>query len=379
MKYEDALALFLAYNPDSTPLHMRLKTERKHFKELLCHPKFGLCVYIVLEQFIVFKSDETDLEEFFYDFLKSLQEQDKIDRLCIDNDFITKLVDTVDTEWDRKLIYVLLGASRYRKELSGLGIDSDNVCSLTENVVSIIEERNNAKMAAKDMVALRLKSKIERIEEKVALKEKQYSLKKDRWTKTQLDELEEEISDLKERGQSVRNLIKIETKQDKKRINQMVKRTQKQLIEENRLGLRKSSSGRPMSLDEEDEKFILNCIESKSTAHGRRHDAVMYLHHRVKKADFLKLANYNQLARGLKPIKSATTVYSRGRPKYRNSIQARRHLGLGLFCSKKPPKAESNDNELTHHQRAHKKNILTYLCGPETASDDGHEFNFMWS
>ena len=45
MKYEDALALFLAYNPDSTPLHMRLKTERKHFKELLCHPKFGLCVY----------------------------------------------------------------------------------------------------------------------------------------------------------------------------------------------------------------------------------------------------------------------------------------------------------------------------------------------
>ena len=129
----------------------------------------------------------------------------------------------------------------------------------------------------------------------------------------------------------MRNLIKIETKQDKKRINQMVKRTQKQLIEENRLGLRKSSSGRPMSLDEEDEKFILNCIESKSTAHGRRHDAVMYLHHRVKKADFLKLANYNRLARGLKPIKSATTVYNRGKPKYRNSIQARRHLGLGLF------------------------------------------------
>ena len=177
----------------------------------------------------------------------------------------------------------------------------------------------------------------------------------------------------------MRNLIKIETKQDKKRINQMVKRTQKQLIEENRLGLRKSSSGRPMSLDEEDEKFILNCIESKSTAHGRRHDAVMYLHHRVKKADFLKLANYNRLARGLKPIKSATTVYNRGRPKYRNSIQARRHLGLGLFCSKKPPKAESNDNELTHHQRAHKKNILTYLCGPETASGDGHEFNFIIS
>ena len=114
-----------------------------------------------------------------------------------DNDFITKLLDTVDTEWDRKLIYVLLGASRSRKELSGVGIDSDNICSLTENVVSIIEERNNAKMAAKDMVALRLKSKIERIEEKVALKEKQYSLKKDRWTKHNLMNLKKKYQILK--------------------------------------------------------------------------------------------------------------------------------------------------------------------------------------
>ena len=151
------------------------------------------------------------------------------------------------------------------------------------------------------------------------------------------------------------------------------------MIQENRLGLRKASTGRPLSLDDEDEQFILSCIESKSTAHRRRHDSVMYLHHRVKKSDFLKLANYNRISRGLKPIKSATTVYNRGRPKNQRSIQAKHHLGLGLFCMKKPPKAEGNDNELTHHQRAHKKNILTYLCGPETKTGDGHGFNFIIS
>ena len=30
---------------------------------------------------------------------------------------------------------------------------------------------------------------------------------------------------------------------------------------------------------------------------------------------------------------------------------------MGLFCTKKPPKSSDNDNEIIHHQRAHKKNI----------------------
>ena len=67
----------------------------------------------------------------------------------------------------------------------------------------------------------------------------------------------------------------------------MIKRTQKQLIQENRHGVRKASEGRPLSLDQEDKKFTLSCMESKSTAHGRRHDSVTYLQHRVKKQIFL--------------------------------------------------------------------------------------------
>ena len=50
-----------------------------------------------------------------------------------------------------------------------------------------------------------------------------------------------------------------------------------------------------------------------------------------------------------KPIKSATTVYNRGRPQNKRSIQAKSHLGIGLFCTKKSPKTEVNDNELTYN------------------------------
>ncbi len=39
----------------------------------------------------------------------------------------------------------------------------------------------------------------------------------------------------------------------------------------------------------------------------------------VKKKDFLRIANHSRISRGLKPIKSSTTVYNRGRAKNKRS------------------------------------------------------------
>ena len=46
---------------------------------------------------------------------------------------------------------------------------------------------------------------------------------------------------------------------------------------------RARSTGAPRALDNEDEELIQKAIEDKSTAHGRRHDAMLYVNHRVKK------------------------------------------------------------------------------------------------
>ena len=80
----------------------------------------------------------------------------------------------------------------------------------------------------------------------------------------------------------------------------MIRRTQLNLINENRIGLNRNGSCRPITIDEIDEQFLLNCIESKNIAHGRRHNQIMSPCHRVKKKDFLKLVIYNRLQRGLK-------------------------------------------------------------------------------
>ena len=128
---------------------------------------------------------------------------------------------------------------------------------------------------------------------------------------------------------------------------------------------------------DEDERFVLECIENKATAHARCHDPLLYLNHRVKKRDFLKLVNYNRARRGLKRLKSATTVYNRARPRNIRSIQAKNHLGMGLFCSKKPPKLQGKDNILTHYQRAFKKNILLRQC--DESNGEGLKFNLFLS
>ena len=164
-----------------------------------------------------------------------------------------------------------------------------------------------------------------------------------------MHELQEIIDDLTEQYTSVHKLL--DNKSGNKNLNHMVKQKRRKLVMEKRIGMRKSGTGRPRAMDETDEKYVLQCIENKTTAHGRRHDSVMYLNHRVKKKDFLRLANTSRISRGLKPIKSATTVFNRARPRNRRSLQAIKHLGLGLFCSKKPPKLEDNENILTHHQR----------------------------
>lgn len=68
-------------------------------------------------------------------------------------------------------------------------------------------------------------------------------------------------------------------------------------------------------------------------------------------------------------------MYNRSRPKYRRSIQAKKHLGLGLFCSKKPPKLKENDNVLTHYQRAFKTGIL--LRQNYNSQNDTRNFNMF--
>lgn len=238
-----------------------------------------------------------------------------------------------------------------------------------------IETRKAVRNEAETNVKNEISEKISRIDQRILHEEENLEKKSKLLSKQQHDELTEKIEDLKDRNLKFQEIINTDGK-NSKGLRQMINRKYRKLIVDKRVGMRKASSGRPQQIDEEDEQFILQSIEEKATAHGRRHDAVLYTGHRVKKKDFLKLANYSRISRGLKPIKSATTVFNRGRPRNKRSIQAKKHLGLGLFCGKKPPKLKENDNILTHHQRAFKKGIL---LGQLHSSKEEANFNMFIS
>ena len=115
--------------------------------------------------------------------------------------------------------------------------------------------------------------------------------------KTKSD-LKDELELCKLRMDETNGLLKKKTTSDKNKFNRVRKRLTIQLLNKRRTKKRKLGAGRPVALDEEDEQFVAKCTAEKSTTHGRRHDMVLYLNHRVKKRHFLSLANYNLLRRG---------------------------------------------------------------------------------
>jgi hypothetical protein len=63
-----------------------------------------------------------------------------------------------------------------------------------------------------------------------------------------------------------------------------------------------------------------------STAHGRRHDTVLYMNHRVKARDMLKIVvNHRRTEKYLRPLQSISTVLARGKAKRTRSIQEKHH------------------------------------------------------
>ena len=157
-----------------------------------------------------------------------------------------------------------------------------------------------------------------------------------------LKELRSKRELLQERLTDLIDVSRCETKISKQKFNQSVKRLSQKFIMENKLKGRKLGAGARRRLD--DEEFIARAVESKSTSHGRRHYAILYTGHRVKYRDLLSLANHSLYKKGKRLIRSASTVYNRGRPERINSVQAKKNtLGIGYSVPRNLLKLKKKD------------------------------------
>ena len=232
---------------------------------------------------------------------------------------------------------------------------------MTESVLKTLNEVDKVETIANDTVTARLNFKITRCDESSQKFEKKKSNVMIDWTQVQLDELQQNIDDLINYKVDLQRLQAAESKSDKYRLTAMVQNALRKLIRERRLKRRKLGSGRKLAMDSLDEMYLLKMIESKSVAHGRRGNEVIYTNQRVKLSQMVGIVSQHRISRGLAPIKSKSTVHNRSRAGNEISRQAKLLIGSGLFCAKKAPKAEDNSNETTHYLRAFKNNVDRYL------------------
>ena len=122
----------------------------------------------------------------------------------------------MDTEWDKNVLRVVLGSSRSNKEINKIGIDSHKIKKLTEYVVSVTQERKNAKYAATDMVKLRIQSQIETTDNNIKVKELSLKKKQYDWSQIQIVEINDEIDSLRLRRNELEKLKAPTTKYEKK-------------------------------------------------------------------------------------------------------------------------------------------------------------------
>ena len=215
------------------------------------------------------------------------------------------------------------------------------------------------------MVEASLNARKRKIEEAIKTDAAKVEAKRGKWNSSIINDMEE----LQQKKNVVRNIDELlSSERDKKsqqKFSQMKKRRAVKLFEEKRIKRRaKTTQGNKCLIDSEDEDFIAKCIEDKATYHGRRQNMIMYTNKRVKKRDLLNIANYRLLQKKKKLVKSAKTVYNRCKPRSSRSIQAKRHRGKGLFCTKKPEDDHQKQKTLTMKIATFKGHTLRMLNFP---------------
>lgn len=358
------------------------------FRDLLLHPVSGLPVYIMFKpnvhHIIAIRPDGSHHTESLLRWLFLERDQTKDDNLneerglTLNASNTAAILESMESEWDRKCARVLLGSTRSDNELQHIGLDANKIRAATKVIVTGVQECENAKLAAYDIVNLRIASKVKQLSQEIVAMKDLQAKKRNSWAHERLQELQEKIETAEKSQEQFLALKESETNYTRQRLQQMQKRTANRLLEENRIKRRRLGAGPHDKIDVECEEFIAKAIESKATYHGRLKETVMFTNRRVKVRDLLNITNYDLENRGKVPIKSAITAWNRSRARNSRSIQSGRHRGNALFCTKKPPKTEDQMNENTHYQRAHVHHIKTAFYGSSTP-EHIRKLNFMRS
>lgn len=247
------------------------------------------------------------LRKFLVDFTNTLTSDTSYERegQAIDKDTLTILLKSVDTEYDRNVLRTVVAMCHTRPELHDL--DPSTARRRIKNIIVIANECKNALAAGEDLVRLQILNKQEQIQSQLMEVNSTLDKKRDVWPEKRVNDLEESRERFEEGLSEVKKVLEKGDKSVFEKVRRAAKRRAGLLLEENRVNRRKLGAYRPTEM------------------------VVMYLHHRVKAKDMLRIVNHRKATKVKRPLKAVSTVQTRGKPKRASSIQTKRHGAIPLL------------------------------------------------
>ena len=330
LSFDEAFELYI----DNTEFYKhghqiaREDTLKSQFLIDLLNDKYGVRCFVVTigdSRYLVLDNDEVNIPSIIEQVILKLQLSHQKKERNVDHKFIRDSLASLDSEFDKRICKALLVMLLNPEDQKICGINPFIGKRDLSKMKEALEEVESAEVAANDLVKLRIRDRLNKLD----IKLKSYQKKKatHKFSNKRLGDINSTIRMIEEHINKEQSVLRSENPYEKQKFQQCVKRMVSLLIKENRIKNRKSGAGAKPLLDTEDEEYIARAIESMCSAHGRHHDPVMYLNHRLKCRDLLSIANHSLASRGKKLIKSARTVLLRPRPKKINSREGERHKG----------------------------------------------------
>lgn len=187
------------------------------------------------------------------------------------------------------ILRAIIALLHTQSETVNLGIEPTLARTKIKEIIEVAEECRMSIVAGEDIVNLRLMDWLKRIDTEIEEKKTVLEKKRETWLLKRLSDLGESLRHLEDRKEELNRLVRKEDKSSANKVRYAAKRVADSLLEQNGVKRRRLGAGRPMEMGEDEEQFLLQSIEEMSTAHGRRHDTVLYMNHKVKARENCKL------------------------------------------------------------------------------------------
>ena len=205
--------------------------DEEAFRDILLHPETGLNVVIVthpvtLERIVVLNNNPScDVSMFLNHFTQEfLSGDENADQMRLDQETASALLKSMDTEYDRSILRAIIALLHTRSETVNLGIDPTLARRKINEVIEVAEECRMSIVASEDIVTLRLKDRLKRIDAEIEGKKTVLEKKRETWPLKRLSDLEESLSHLEDRKEEVNRLVRKEDKSSANKLRYAAKR-----------------------------------------------------------------------------------------------------------------------------------------------------------